>query len=55
MQTHRGFCHMMRLLGPILTLSCLLSLWDTAHAAEIAVLKSADLPYYERAIAGFKA
>lgn len=46
---------MMRLFRSILTLYCLISIWGTTHAAEIAVLKSADLPYYERAIAGFKA
>lgn len=50
---------MMRLIKSILTL--VLTLWwlipvlNSAHAGEIAVLKSADLPYYEQAIAGFKA
>ena len=40
---------------------CILSLFLFTHlsgiagAAEIAILKSADLPYYEQAVVGFKA
>lgn len=45
----------MRPIPILLTLIWLDVLWGTAHATEIAILKSADLPYYERAIAGFKA
>ena len=47
--------HVMGPISPLLTLFVLNLLWSTAHAAEIAVLKSADLPYYDQAIAGFKA
>lgn len=31
------------------------TLWNKVEAAEIAIIKSADLPYYDQAILGFKA
>ena len=39
----------------VLSLFLLTSLSGIAGAAEIAVLKSAGLPYYEQAVVGFKA
>lgn len=36
-------------------LFCFTTLWNTVHAAEIAIVKSAALPYYDYAIVGFKA
>ncbi len=36
-------------------LFCFTTLWNTVHAAEIAIVKSAALPYYDHAILGFKA
>ncbi len=46
---------MMLPLRSVLTLFWFVSSLGTAHAAEITVLKSADLPYYEQAVVGFKA
>lgn len=46
---------MMLRIKSILALLWLISSFDAAHATEIAILKSADLPYYEQAIIGFKA
>jgi len=40
---------------PLFILFCFTTLWGTVHAAEIAILKSADLTYYDHAIVGFKA
>lgn len=45
----------MRPIAALLTLLLLNVLWSTAQATEIAIIKSADLPYYEQAVAGFKA
>jgi putative tryptophan/tyrosine transport system substrate-binding protein len=39
----------------LLVLFCFTTLWSTVHAAEIAIVKSAALPYYDHAIVGFKA
>ena len=38
-----------------LILFCSTTLGSIVHAADIAILKSADLPYYDHAIVGFKA
>ena len=42
------------LMLPLFTLLLLLWLTNHASAADIAILKSAELPYYERAVLGFK-
>jgi putative tryptophan/tyrosine transport system substrate-binding protein len=43
---------MLRLLLVLLSFT---TIWNTVEAADIAIVKSADLPYYDHAILGFKA
>ncbi len=38
----------------VLSLIWITSISNPAHAADIAILKSAELPYYEQAVLGFK-
>lgn len=45
----------MVLLSSLLILLSFPTLWSQVEAAEIAIVKSADLPYYNHAILGFKA
>lgn len=45
----------MSILSSLLLLLSLTTLWNRVEAAEIAIVKSADLPYYDQAIVGFKA
>lgn len=45
----------MWLVSALLVLLSFTTLWDWVEAAEIAILKSADLPHYNHAIIGFKA
>ncbi len=45
----------MWLVSALLVLLSFTTLWNRVEAAEIAILKSADLPYYNQAILGFKA
>jgi putative ABC transport system substrate-binding protein len=45
----------MSILSPLLLLLSFTTLWSTVEAAEIAIVKSADLRYYDEAIMGFKA
>ena len=45
----------MFLLSFFLTLLAFTTLWNRVEAAEIAIVKSADLPYYDQAIVGFRA
>lgn len=45
----------MLLLSSLLILLSFTTLWNRVEAAEIAIIKSADLPYYDHAILGFKA
>ena len=45
----------MSLLSSLLILLSFTTLWNRVEAAEIAIIKSADLPYYDHAIMGFKA
>jgi putative tryptophan/tyrosine transport system substrate-binding protein len=42
-------------LSALLILLSLTTIWNRVDAAEIAIVKSTDLPYYDHAIAGFKA
>jgi putative ABC transport system substrate-binding protein len=42
-------------LSTLLILLSFTTLWNRVDAAEIAIVKSADLPYYDYAIVGFKA
>lgn len=41
--------------GVLFTLLWATNLANTVYAAEVAILKSSDLPYYEQAVMGFKA
>lgn len=45
----------MLLISTLFVLFSLTTLWDRVEAAEIAIIKSADLPSYDQAIVGFKA
>lgn len=45
----------MFLLSFFLILLSFTTLWNRVEAAEIAIIKSADLPYYDQAIVGFRA
>jgi putative ABC transport system substrate-binding protein len=45
----------MLLFSALLVLLFVITPWNRADAAEIAILKSADLPYYDQAILGFRA
>lgn len=45
----------MFLLISLLILLSFTTLWNRVEAAEIAIIKSADLPYYDQAIVGFRA
>jgi hypothetical protein len=47
--------HLMLPFLSLFILFCFTTLWNTVHAAEIAIVKSAALPYYDHAILGFKA
>jgi putative tryptophan/tyrosine transport system substrate-binding protein len=42
-------------LSALLILLSFTTIWNRVDAAEIAIVKSADLPYYDHAIVGFKA